>query len=85
VSGSRGAPEGDDVGFIRIAQFSEQTTEDLKKAITDLSTQAGDKLKCFIVDLARRSRRIAFTSRLDQRSPPSPSGRNTRRTSFAMS
>jgi carboxyl-terminal processing protease len=43
--------EGDDVGFIRVTQFNEQTTEDLKKAITDLSTQAGDKLKSFIIDL----------------------------------
>src|SRR6201993_4409558 len=43
--------EGDDVGFIRITQFNEQTTEGLKKAITDLSAQAGDKLKGFIIDL----------------------------------
>jgi C-terminal processing protease CtpA/Prc len=43
--------EGDDVGFIRVTQFNEQTTGDLKKAITDLSTQAGDKLKSFIIDL----------------------------------
>src|SRR5262250_1731387 len=28
--------EGDDVGFIRVTQFNEQTTQDLKKAITDL-------------------------------------------------
>src|SRR6201987_4092639 len=43
--------EGDDVGFIPITQFNEQTTGDLKKAITDLTTQAGDKLKSFIIDL----------------------------------
>jgi carboxyl-terminal processing protease len=43
--------EGDDVGFIRVTQFNEQTTEGLKKAITDLGAQAGDKLKGFIVDL----------------------------------
>jgi hypothetical protein len=43
--------EGDDVGFIRVTQCNEQTTQDLKKAITDLSTQAGDKLKSFIIDL----------------------------------
>ena len=48
--------EGDDVGFIRITQFNEQTTADLKKAITDLTTQAGDKLKSFIIDLRGRSR-----------------------------
>jgi carboxyl-terminal processing protease len=43
--------EGDDVGFIRITQFNEQTTEDLKKAITDLAAQAGDKLKGYVIDL----------------------------------
>jgi carboxyl-terminal processing protease len=43
--------EGDDVGFIRLTQFNEQTTEGLKKAIADLSSQSGDKLKGFIVDL----------------------------------
>jgi carboxyl-terminal processing protease len=43
--------EGDDVGFIRVSQFNEQTTEGLKKAIADLSTQGGDKLKGFIIDL----------------------------------
>jgi carboxyl-terminal processing protease len=43
--------EGDDVGFIRITQFNEQTTENLKKAIADLSTQSGDKLKGFVIDL----------------------------------
>ena len=43
--------EGDDVGFIRVTQFNEQTTDGLKKAISDLSTQSGDKLKGFVVDL----------------------------------
>src|SRR5499427_6330397 len=43
--------EGDDVGFIRISQFNEQTTEDLKKAIAEISAQAGDKLKGFMIDL----------------------------------
>src|SRR6266478_5930939 len=50
VRSVRSRLEGDDVGFIRITQFNEQTTEDLKKAITDLSTQ-GDKLKGFVIDL----------------------------------
>ena len=27
--------EGDDVGYIRITQFNEQTTDGLKKAISD--------------------------------------------------
>src|SRR6516225_8260705 len=51
VRSVRSRLEGDDVGFIRVTQFNEQTTGDLKKAITDLTTQAGDKLKGFIIDL----------------------------------
>jgi carboxyl-terminal processing protease len=43
--------EGDDVGFIRVTQFNEQTTDNLKKAVTDLSTQSRDKLRGFIIDL----------------------------------
>jgi carboxyl-terminal processing protease len=51
VRSVRSRLEGDDVGFIRVTQFNEQTTEGLKKAIADLSTQAGDKLKGFVIDL----------------------------------
>ncbi|MGH8514382.1 MAG: S41 family peptidase, partial [Gammaproteobacteria bacterium] len=51
VRSVRSRIEGDDVGFIRVTQFNEQTTEGLKKAIADLSTQAGDKLKGFVIDL----------------------------------
>src|SRR5205814_7475292 len=44
--------EGDDVGYIRISQFNEQTTEGLKKAIADIMTQIpNDKLKGFVIDL----------------------------------
>ena len=43
--------EGEDIGYIRISQFNEQTTENLKKAIDDLTAKGGDKLKGFIVDL----------------------------------
>jgi carboxyl-terminal processing protease len=42
---------GDDVVYIRITQFNEQTTEGVRKAINELSTQTGDKLKGFVVDL----------------------------------
>jgi carboxyl-terminal processing protease len=49
VRSVRSRMEGDDVGFIRVTQFNEQTTEGLKKAISDLSTQA--KLKGFVIDL----------------------------------
>src|SRR6202171_5016675 len=47
----RSHSEGDDVGYIRITQFTEQTTEGLKKAIADLTAQDGDKLKGFVIDL----------------------------------
>src|SRR4051794_34122699 len=51
VRSVRSRLEGDDVGFIRVTQFNEQTTQDLKKTITNLSAQSGDKLKGFVVDL----------------------------------
>jgi len=44
--------EGDDVGFVRITQFNEQTSEGLKKSITDIIAQIpNDKLKGYIIDL----------------------------------
>jgi len=43
--------EGDDVAYVRVTQFNEQTTEGLRRAIADLSTQSGDKLKGFVIDL----------------------------------
>jgi carboxyl-terminal processing protease len=44
--------EGDDVGFIRITQFNEQTFEGLKKAISDIQAQIpNDKLRGYILDL----------------------------------
>jgi carboxyl-terminal processing protease len=42
---------GDDVVYIRVTQFNEQTTEGVRKAINDLSNQVGDKLKGFVIDL----------------------------------
>ena len=44
--------EGDDVGYIRITEFDEQTTDGLKKAIGDLTSKLGaDKIKGFVIDL----------------------------------
>jgi carboxyl-terminal processing protease len=43
--------EGDDVGYIRVTTFNEQTTANLQKAIEDLKKQLGQKLKGYIVDL----------------------------------
>ena len=42
----------DDIGYIRVSQFNEQTTDNLKKAIDELTTQIqADKLKGFVLDL----------------------------------
>jgi len=42
----------DDIGYIRISQFNEQTTDNLKKAISELQTQLpADKLKGYVIDL----------------------------------
>ena len=44
--------EGDDIGFVRISQFNEQTSEGVKKAISDITTQiTKDKLKGYVLDL----------------------------------
>jgi carboxyl-terminal processing protease len=52
VKSVRSHPEGDDVGYIRITQFNEQTTDGLKEAINDLNNQLGaDKIKGYVVDL----------------------------------
>jgi carboxyl-terminal processing protease len=52
VRSVRSAVQGDDVGYIRITQFTEKTTEGLKKAITDITTKvSNDKLKGYILDL----------------------------------
>ena len=52
VRAVRSRPEGDDVAYVRITQFNEQTSENLKKAITDLNAQLGaDKIKGYVVDL----------------------------------
>jgi carboxyl-terminal processing protease len=42
----------EDVGYIRITQFNEQTTDGLKKAINDLQSQINqDQLKGYVLDL----------------------------------
>jgi carboxyl-terminal processing protease len=52
VKSVRSHPEGEDVGYIRITQFNEQTTDGLKQAINDLNTQLGaEKIKGYVVDL----------------------------------
>src|SRR5205823_15093240 len=51
VRSVRARLEGNDIGFIRVSQFNEQTTDNLKKAIFDLAAQSSDKLKGFVIDL----------------------------------
>jgi len=52
VRSVRSHVEGGDVGYIRLTQFNEQTTEGLKKAIADIKAKvANDKLKGYILDL----------------------------------
>src|ERR1700742_527298 len=51
VRSVRAHVETDDIGYIRITTFNEQTTEGLKKEIANLQNQIGDKLKGFIIDL----------------------------------
>jgi len=43
--------ESDNVGYIRISSFSEQTQPGLDKAITDLKAQLGTKMSGYIIDL----------------------------------
>jgi carboxyl-terminal processing protease len=52
VRSVRARVESDDIAFIRITTFNEQTTEGLKREIGALTSQIGaDKLKGFIIDL----------------------------------
>ena len=43
--------EGDDVGYIRVTTFNEQTTANLQKAVEDLKKQLGPNLKGYVLDL----------------------------------
>lgn len=52
IKSVRGRVEGDDIAYIRITSFSEQTSEGLKEQMEALAKQIGDdKLKGYIVDL----------------------------------
>src|SRR5215472_14070414 len=52
VKSVRWHPEGSDIGYIRVTQFNEQTTDGLKQAINELNAQLGaDKIKGYVVDL----------------------------------
>ena len=50
VKSVRSHSKGDDVGYIRITQFNEQTADRLKREIRDLTTQLGaEKIKGFVL------------------------------------
>src|SRR3989441_9357744 len=51
VRSVRARVEQDDIAYIRVTTFNEQTTEGLKREIGTLSNQLGDKLKGYIIDL----------------------------------
>src|ERR1700755_728346 len=52
VRSVRNHTSGDDVGYVRLTQFNEQTSDGLKKAINDMTNQLGaDKVKGFVIDL----------------------------------
>jgi carboxyl-terminal processing protease len=52
VRSVRAHVEANDIGYIRITTFNEQTTEGLKREITNLTNQIGaEKIKGFVLDL----------------------------------
>ena len=51
ITSVRHRMEGEDVGYVRITSFSEQTQQGLEKAINKIKKEAGDKLKGFVLDL----------------------------------
>jgi carboxyl-terminal processing protease len=52
VRSVRSKVDGDDIGYIRMTQFIEQTTDGLRKAIADITGQvSNDKLKGYILDM----------------------------------
>jgi carboxyl-terminal processing protease len=52
VRSVRSRVESDDVAYIRLTQFNEQTTEGLKKALGDMAAQIGsEKLRGYVLDL----------------------------------
>jgi carboxyl-terminal processing protease len=52
VKSVRSHPEGADVGYIRVTQFNEQTTDGLKQSISDMKNQLGaEKIKGYVLDL----------------------------------
>ena len=51
VKATRSRVEGDDVGYIRITSFTEQTYDNLSAAIEKINKDVGPKLKGYVLDL----------------------------------
>ena len=52
VRAVRSRIEGEDVGYIRLSQFNEQTTENLRRALDDISGKIPkEKLKGYVLDM----------------------------------
>jgi carboxyl-terminal processing protease len=51
IKSVRSAKKGDDIGYIRITQFNEQTADGVRDALQKFQTDPGDKLKGYILDL----------------------------------
>jgi len=51
VRSVRSHMEGEDIGYVRISQFNERTTEGLQRAVNEFITQGGEKVKGYIIDL----------------------------------
>src|SRR6059058_640670 len=52
VRSARWHTEGEDIGYIKLTQFNEQTTEGLKKGIAEIQSKIPDeKLKGYVLDL----------------------------------
>jgi carboxyl-terminal processing protease len=52
VKSVRSKLDGDDIGYLRISTFGEQTTDELKKAVNDIARQVPpEKLAGYVIDL----------------------------------
>ena len=51
VQSVKSSLEGDDIGYVRISSFTEQTQEGLEKAFNSMKARMGDKAKGYIIDL----------------------------------
>jgi carboxyl-terminal processing protease len=51
VQSVKSSLEGDDIGYVRISSFTEQTQEGLDKAFTSMKSKLGAKAKGYIIDL----------------------------------